>query len=72
MIQRKAIFENKSRKNLAKHRIEENILRRSMTEVLTSSRLWSSNLGRLRLLLTMCCVVSVPGHNCYPGKECLE
>ena len=70
-IQWKAIFENKSRKELAQHRIEENIPRRIMAEGTTmSTRLSSSNLGgRLRLLVTMCCIVSVPGINCQPGKE---
>ena len=70
-IQWKAIFENKSRKELAQHRIEENIPRRVMAEGTTMSRLSSYNLGgRLRLLVTfICCIVSVPGINCQPGKE---
>ena len=68
-IQWKAIFENKSRNELAQHRIEEIIPRRIMAEGTTMSRLSSSYLGRLRLLVTMCCIVSVPGINCQPGKE---
>ena len=68
-IQWKAILENKSRKELAQRRIEENIPRRVMAEGTMMSRMSSSNLGRLRLLVTICCIVSMPGINCQPGKE---
>ena len=69
-IQWKAISENKSGKELAKRRIEEDIPRRIMTEGTTMSLLPWSSLGRLRLLVTLCCIVTVPGINSQPGEEC--
>ena len=67
-IQRKAIFENKSGKELAKRKLEDNLPRRIIAEGATM-RLSSSNVGCLRLLVTISCVVSVSGTDYQAGKE---
>ena len=64
-----AIFENKSVKEIAKRKIEEIFPTRITAEGTAMSRLSSSNLGRLRRLVYMCCIVSVSGNNNYkPGR----
>ena len=66
-IQGKAISENKSGKEPAKQRIEEDIPRRIIAK---GSAMAHSSRLRLRLLVFICCIVSVPEINSQPGKEC--
>ena len=65
-IQGRALFDNKSGKEPAKRRIEENIPRKILAK---GSTMAPASPVRLRLLVTMCWVVSVPGINSFPGKE---